>query len=219
MKLNWENIDTVLIDMDGTILDLYFDNYFWHEQVPLSFSIKNGIDINAAKAQLKPLFKEMEGKLEWYCLDYWSDVLNLDISNLKFQLSDLISVLPHALEFLIKLRNTNQKIFLVTNAHRSSLNLKMHKTKLDSYFDEIISSHDYGFPKEDQRFWIKLQKEHYFSNNTTVLIDDNVAVLDSANKFGIQHLIILSKPDSKLTEFMPCRYPDVVDLRELMIGL
>lgn len=219
MKLNWENIDTVLIDMDGTILDLYFDNYFWHEHVPLSFSIKNGIDIHAAKGQLKPLFKEMEGKLEWYCLDYWSDVLNLDISHLKFQLSDLISVLPHALEFLIKLRHSNQKVFLVTNAHRSSLNLKMNKTKLDSYFDEIISSHDYGFPKEDQRFWIKLQKEHYFSNNSTVLIDDNVAVLDSANKFGIQHLIILSKPDSKLTEFMPCRYPDVVDLSELMIGL
>ncbi|HBT55971.1 MAG TPA: haloacid dehalogenase, partial [Pseudomonas sp.] len=32
--LNWNAIDTVLLDMDGTLLDLHFDNHFWLEHMP-----------------------------------------------------------------------------------------------------------------------------------------------------------------------------------------
>ncbi|MCP4043692.1 MAG: haloacid dehalogenase, partial [Gammaproteobacteria bacterium] len=33
--INWNSIHTVLLDMDGTLLDLHFDNQFWLEHVPL----------------------------------------------------------------------------------------------------------------------------------------------------------------------------------------
>ncbi len=32
--IDWDNIDTVLLDMDGTLLDLGFDNWFWQPHVP-----------------------------------------------------------------------------------------------------------------------------------------------------------------------------------------
>lgn len=32
--LAWQEIDTVLLDMDGTLIDLHFDNYFWQRLVP-----------------------------------------------------------------------------------------------------------------------------------------------------------------------------------------
>ena len=91
--------------MDGTLLDLNFDNHFWKEFVPLTLARKQ-LTLAQAKSHPRPQFKNMEGKLEWYCLDYWSDALELDIAGLKAELSGLIAVLPHVTEFLEKIRQT-----------------------------------------------------------------------------------------------------------------
>ncbi|WP_333874272.1 GMP/IMP nucleotidase [Methylobacter sp.] len=217
--IDWKKIDTVLLDMDGTLLDLNFDNHFWKEFVPLKFAEKQGLSIEAAKLQLQPRFKSMEGKLEWYCLDYWSDVLELDIAGLKAEISGLISVLPHVTEFLEKAHRSPKKVYLVTNAHRRSLGLKMEKTCLQEFFDAIISSHDLGFPKEHADFWRLLQQRIPFEKQTTLLIDDSLAVLSSAKQFGIAHLISVSKPDSQLPIKEIAGYPAIEDFRELMAGL
>ena len=217
--IDWKEIDTVLLDMDGTLLDLNFDNHFWKEFVPLKFAEQKGISTALAKQQLEPRFKSMEGKLEWYCLDYWSHVLQLDIAGLKAEISGLITVLPHVTEFLEKLRQSPQKVLLVTNAHRDSLGLKMEKTCLRPFFDGIISSHDLGLPKENAGFWPLLQQQQPFDKKTTVLIDDSLAVLNSARLFGMAHLISVSKPDSKQPKKDITGYPAIEDFRELMSGL
>ena len=205
--IDWKKIDTVLLDMDGTLLDLNFDNHFWKEFVPLKYAEQKGISIVSAKQQLEPQFKSMEGKLEWYCLDYWSHVLQLDIAGLKAEISGLIAVLPHVTEFLEKLQQSSQKVLLVTNAHRDSLGLKMEKTCLQPFFDDIISSHDLGIPKEHAEFWGLLQQQQPFDKQTTLLIDDSLAVLNSARLFGIAHLISVSKPDSKQPKKNVTDYP------------
>jgi putative hydrolase of the HAD superfamily len=217
--INWKEIDTVLLDMDGTLLDLNFDNHFWKEFVPLKFAEKQGLSTIEAKQQLEPRFKSMEGKLEWYCLDYWSEVLQLDIAGLKAEISGLIAVLPHVTEFLEKLQHSSQKVLLVTNAHRDSLGLKMEKTCLQPFFDGIISSHDLGLPKEHADFWGLLQQQQPFDTKKTLLIDDSLAVLNSARLFGIVHLISVSKPDSRQPKKNVTGFPAIEDFRELMIGL
>ena len=217
--INWKEIDTVLLDMDGTLLDLNFDNHFWKEFVPLKFAEKQGLSTIEAKQQLEPRFKSMEGKLEWYCLDYWSEVLQLDIAGLKAEISGLIAVLPHVTEFLEKLQHSSQKVLLVTNAHRDSLGLKMEKTCLQPFFDGIISSHDLGLPKEHADFWGLLQQQQPFDTKKTLLIDDSLTVLSSARLFGIAHLISVSKPDSKQPKKNVTDFPAIEDFRELMIGL
>lgn len=217
--INWKKIDTVLLDMDGTLLDLNFDNHFWKEFVPLKYAELHGLSVPAAKQQLVPLFKSMEGKLEWYCLDYWSETLRLDIAGLKAELSGLIAVLPHVVEFLDKMQQSPKKILLVTNAHRDSLALKMEKTCLQPFFDAIISSHDLGVPKEHMDFWELLQRRQAFEKHATLLVDDNLAVLDSAQRFGIGYLISISKPDTRLPKRDITNYPAIEDFRELMNGL
>ena len=217
--IDWKKIDTVLLDMDGTLLDLNFDNHFWKEFVPLKFAELHGLSISEAKQQLQPRFKRMEGKLEWYCLDYWSDALKLDIAGLKAEISGLIAVLPHVTEFLSKIQQTPKKVLLVTNAHRDSLNLKMEKTCLQVFFDDIISSHDFGFAKEHSEFWHALEQQHRFSKASTLLVDDSLAVLNAAKAFGIAHLCAISKPDTQQAKRIISDYAAIEDFRELMVGL
>jgi putative hydrolase of the HAD superfamily len=215
----WPEIDTVLLDMDGTLLDLNFDNHFWQEFVPLRFAEKNNLTLDEAKQQLRPQFKTMEGKLEWYCLDYWSDVLQLNIAGLKQELAGLIAVHPHVTEFLDAVRGSGRGLLLVTNAHQDSLNLKLEKTRLHEFFDEIITSHDFGLAKEQLGFWQALQDRHVFEKQRTLLVDDSLAVLRSAQAFGIAHLVSICKPDSQATLREVAEFPGIEDFRALMPNL
>ncbi|MGH8370476.1 MAG: haloacid dehalogenase, partial [Gammaproteobacteria bacterium] len=97
---DWSEIRTVLLDMDGTLLDLHFDNHFWLEHVPLRYAERHGLDPEQALAELMPRFREMEGTLQWYCLDHWSRELDLDIVALKREVAYLIKVLPEVETFL-----------------------------------------------------------------------------------------------------------------------
>ena len=42
LLLPWSGIDTILLDMDGTLLDLHYDNHFWQVYVPEKFAEKPG---------------------------------------------------------------------------------------------------------------------------------------------------------------------------------
>lgn len=215
--LDWNKINTVLLDMDGTLLDLNFDNYFWLEFIPSRYAQLNQLNITAATDILLPLFKSMEGKLEWYCLDYWSDVLNLDIAGLKAEISDLISVLPHVTDFLSALQQSDKRVFLVTNAHHDSLALKMKKTRLQPFFDEIICSHDFCFAKEHQQFWRAFQNQQQWDRCSTLMVDDSLAVLRSAQTFGIEYLLSIKQPDSKQEPRAISEFPAINDFREIML--
>ncbi|MGR8934734.1 MAG: GMP/IMP nucleotidase [Gammaproteobacteria bacterium] len=217
--LDWEKIETVLLDMDGTLLDLNFDNHFWQEFVPLRYARQHHLTLEESKRRLEPLFKSMEGKLEWYCLDYWSRELQLDIAGLKAEVSGLIAVLPHVTDFLEQLKASPRHVLLVTNAHPDTLGIKMEKTCLRPFFDAIVCSHDYGMPKEHSDFWPQLQSRYPFDKHRTVLIDDSLAVLNSARQFGIAHLVAVARPDSRRPPRQIDGFIAVQDFRVLMPGI
>jgi len=216
VMLDWNKINTVLLDMDGTLLDLNFDNHFWLEFIPERYALQNQLTIEEASDVLLPLFKSMEGRLEWYCLDYWSGILNLDIAGLKTEISGLISVFPHVTEFLSALQKTDKRVLLVTNAHRDSLSIKMEKTCLQPFFDEIICSHDFGFAKEHQEFWYAFQEQYGWDTKSTLMVDDSLAVLCSAQTFGITNLVSIKQPDSKKKPRSISEFPAINDFREIM---
>jgi len=197
IMIHWDDIDTVLLDMDGTLLDLHFDNYFWLEHLPHKYAEFHGMDKAAALEKLTRQMKEKVGQLEWYCLDYWSELTSLPIAQLKEDIQHKIQYRPHVPDFLKALKTAGKRLVIVTNAHRDSVDLKMHKTGLDKLVDRIISSHDYQHAKEEQAFWQHLKADESFELERTVLIDDSQAVLESARKFGFQHLLSIVQPDSQ----------------------
>ncbi len=183
--------------MDGTLLDLNFDNHFWQHHVPVRYAEKHGISFDVSYEKLMPIFKEVEGTIEWYCIDYWTERLELDIAQLKAEVSHLIAIHPYVIEFLESLRKNNIKTALVTNAHQKSLALKLEKTQLQQHFDHIVCAHDFGLPKEEKPFWDKLKTRIAFENNSTLFIDDSLSVLRSAQHYGIKHLLAIYKPDTQ----------------------
>lgn len=196
--LQWNNIDTVLLDMDGTILDLHFDTRFWLHHVPATLSARHGRDLASTWASFETKLRRVEGTLQWYCLDYWREELDLDLAAMKNDLAHLIRYRSGAKEFLVHLRNSERRVMLVTNAHAQSLALKLRHTDLRQLVDETVTSHEIGHPKESIDFWNKLRSRHPFDPQRTLFIDDSLPVLRAAKQFGIAHLLAVAKPDSQL---------------------
>lgn len=190
-------VGSVFLDMDGTLLDLHFDNFFWLEHLPIRYGERHGLTADAALERLHPRFKAVEGTLAWYSLEYWSRELDMDILTMKREVEHLIRVLPHAEEFLRKVRGMGKRLVLVTNAHAPVLGLKMERTRLDAYFDRIVSSHDLGAPKETPDFWQRLQEVEPFDPGATLLADDSLPVLRAARDYGLKHIVAMRRPDSR----------------------
>jgi len=216
MKFDWSNIDSIFLDMDGTLLDLHFDNYFWLEHVPLRYAQANGIDIEQARKDLMPRYQKVEGTMDWYCIDYWSNELGLDIALLKEEIDHLIAVHPHVIDFLESASQSDKRVVLVTNAHGKSLSLKMNRTQLGGHFDRLICSHDFGVPKEIPEFWRLLQEKELFDKDRTLLVDDSLSVLRSADRYGFKHLCAVYKPDSKEPARDILEFPAIHSFLELM---
>ena len=215
-RLPWSQIHTVLLDMDGTLLDLRFDNHFWRELVPRRYAERHGLPLRQARAEVTARTRAVEGTLNWYCLDYWTRELALDIVTLKREIEHLIAVHPHVLEFLDGLRGAGRRVLLVTNAHRQSLALKMEKTRLASHFDALVCAHDLGLVKEQPAFWPRLREMEPFEPATTLLVDDNPTILRAARDYGIAHLVSALRPDSTSPPQVAGEFPAIHDFAELL---
>jgi putative hydrolase of the HAD superfamily len=209
MFINWTNIDNVLLDMDGTLLDRHFDDHFWLEHVPRRYAASRKIPLAEAKELLYGLFRSQENTLNWTDLDYWTEKLGLDIPLLKREVDHLISVHPFVAEFLLFLKRHAKGIYLVTNAHSKTLALKMKKTRLGPYFTGIVSAHDLGVPKEDKVFWERLKEIIPYDPARTLLGEDSETNLATAEAFGIFYLIYMSRFSSTVTPRASTRFTSI----------
>lgn len=212
-------IKYVLLDMDGTLLDKYFDDYFWEHLVPEKYAEKYNMTFGKAKEILMKKYKHHEGTLNWTDIDFWSRELALDIPALKEQIKHLIEVHPHVEEFLRELRRHKKKVYLLTNAHFKVLDLKMRKTDIGKYFDICITSFDMAYPKEDIRFWKKAEKRLHFEKEKTLFIDDTEEILRKAREFGIRYIIYKAKANSKEISKKSEEFPTLYDFQDLLPGV
>ncbi len=202
-NLDWSQIDTILLDMDGTLLDLHFDWHFWMEYLPQAYADKNGLTLEQANEIIHTKINSQQGTLNWYCLDYWTEVLDLPIAELKKEIKHLIQMHPNVIRFLSTLKQMGKTVIMVTNAHRDSLALKLEMTEIGRHFDMLISAHDFGLPKEDIRIWSEIQKVYPYDPQRTLLVDDNLHALSTAQQFGIRHLLCAVHVSPKMDRIDP----------------
>ncbi len=213
--VDWSRIDTVLLDMDGTLLDLNFDNHFWQVHLPQRYAAARGLAPAAGREELMARYHARAGTLDWYSVDYWETELELDIMRFKEEVAHLIDIHPHVVDFLGAVRACGRRIVLATNAHHKSVTLKMARTGLSPHFDAIVSSHQLGAAKEAQEFWQRLRAVEPFDPARTLLVDDSLPVLDSARRYGIAQLVAVRKPDTTQPVKDTAGYPAIDDFSQL----
>ncbi len=216
IPIEWHQINTVFLDMDGTLLDLHFDNHFWLEHMPKRYAEKNNISYQQASDILIRHSESTQGSLDWYCLDHWTNTLDLDVIALKHEVADKIAIRKNVIQFLTHLRTLNKRIVLLTNAHTDSVKLKFSYVELESYFDTVITSHDIGLAKEELGFWEALAHHEKFDKKHSMFIDDNFDVLDNAKQIGIKYLLTISQPDSKKPIKNTDNYVAIEDYQQLI---
>ena len=183
-----------LIDLDGVILDTTYDNYFWQKHVPRVYADKHNVSYENAINFTHALFNYKRKTKDWYDIDYWSNMLSIDIKKEKEKSENMkkISLIKGAIEILDKIKNIKKDLFLITNAHRKTLNIKMSKYELSKYFNEMICSHELGYVKEDIQFWHILKNKLNIDYKKTVLIEDTFDNIKSAFHAGIKKSIYIS---------------------------
>lgn len=213
---SWSQIDTILLDMDGTLLDKYFDDHFWEEYVPKIFAETNKLSEEEARKVLLQRYQKVEDTLQWCDLDYWTKQLGLDIPELKCKVDHLIKVHPYVTDFLKYAKSINKEVHLVTNAHSKTLEIKMRKTALGSYFDRIVCAEEIGYAKEQPEFWTKLETHLGFEKHRTLLADDTAKVLNSARQYGMGFLVFVARPSSRIPVKFSPDYPSITYFNELI---
>ncbi|HEX6930021.1 MAG TPA: GMP/IMP nucleotidase [Gammaproteobacteria bacterium] len=214
--VDWDRVDTVLLDMDGTLLDLNFDNRFWIELLPARWGEARGMTYEEAFKELYPLFKAREGTLEWYSTTFWQQELGLGIVEMKSELAHLVQVLPGAEDFLKAVRESGRRLVLVTNAHDDTLEFKLARIEIGRYFDAMYTSHQFGIPKEGKGFWERVQAVEPFDRSRALFADDSLRVLENARDYGIAQLVCMRQPDSTQPARDVTEYPAVISLRDIM---
>jgi len=186
MSPEWPNIDTVCLDLDGTLLDQAYDNHIWRDLVPQRFAIAHALDAEVARAEIARRFAARSGTLDWYCIEYWSRDLGVDIGALHRELRSHVAWLPGAQEFLVRMRAAGKRLLLLTNSHPVALAVKHEQTGVLDYLDEFVTSHDFGHPKEDARFWQAAVGHFGFDPARSLFADDNSRMLAAARQAGIR---------------------------------
>lgn len=213
---DWTRVRWVLLDMDGTLLDLAFDNFIWRQAVPTRYAQARGIALEDARRELEPRFMAVAHTLPWYDMDYWSEVTGVDLAALHEEFRDRIRVLDGTVAFLDAVRASGRPLWLATNAHPDSWKPKLAQTGLAHYFENIVSSHDMRAPKEDARYWMNLRELHPFEPQEALFADDSLPVLDSARAFGIGQIVAMHHPDTTAPRKHFEAYYSVARLNELL---
>ncbi len=196
---DWSAIDTVLLDLDGTLLDLAFDARFWRHTIPSAWAQARGVTLDEARAHLAPRFSRREGTLDWYSVTFWSRELELDVAALKRAAMHEVRWLEGVPQFLDTLRRNGKRLVLFTNAHQETLAIKDERTGVSGYLDAMFSSHTFSWPKEDARFWENARRSEPYDPARSLFVDDSPAVLAAARAAGIRWVIGVRHPDSEGT--------------------
>ncbi len=214
-KPDWTAIDTVLLDLDGTLLDQAYDNHIWGDLIPQRFAVARGIDLRAAHAEITEMFAGCSGTLAWYDIEHWTRTLGVDVGELHREVRLHVAWLPGAREFLARMRAMGKRLVLLTNSHPIALAVKHEQTGVLDYLDAAASSQEFGAPKELPQFWQAARARFGFDPGRSLFADDNSRMLEAASSAGIRWVYGVRHWDTKASRREHFDHPSVDAVADL----
>jgi putative hydrolase of the HAD superfamily len=215
---SWDRIDDVLLDMDGTLLDRHFDNFFFEEELPRRYARLHALPFEEARDRLMAMYRSVEGELAWTDLHYWTERVGIDVVAMHKELDHMIGFLPGAEAFLQYLRELGKRVTMVTNAHRSGVAVKAAKTGLDRLVDRIVDAFEVGYLKMRPEYWPACRRLLGFNPARSFYMDDDERCLIAAQHFGVAHVIHSARSSSQLPPAPLARFPSVSSFAPLLNG-
>jgi putative hydrolase of the HAD superfamily len=216
--VDWNQVQDVLLDMDGTLLDRHFDNFFFEEELPRRYAAKEGLQFEASRDRLMAMYRSVEGELAWTNLEYWTGRVGIDIVGMHHELEHMIGFLPGAQQFLKAVRAEGKRIVVLTNAHHTGVAVKSGKTGLDRYVDRIVDAFEVGYLKMRPEYWPACRRLVGFDPSRSLYVDDDESCLRAARQYGIATIVHSAKSSSRLPPAPSSDFPSVEHLSALLNG-
>ncbi len=184
--------------------------------MPQAYAATRSLSIAEARVALHARLRACAGTLDWYCMDYWSRELQLDVTALHRTHARRIDWLPGAQRDAGGTEGARQAPGAHHQLAPAALRVKDETVGVRRYFDAVFSSHEFGAAKEDERFWQRMRAVEPFDPQRTLFVDDNAAVLAAARAAGIRFVYAMCHPDSSRPPRLHPDFPGVHSVRELL---
>jgi 5'-nucleotidase len=214
--VDWSHIDDVLLDMDGTLLDRHFDNFFFEEELPRRYAVMHELSFDAARDQLMAMYRSVEGELAWTDLHYWTERVGIDVVALHRELDHMIGFLPDAEAFLLALRRLGKRVTVLTNAHRAGVDVKTARTGLDRHVSRIVDAFEVGWLKMRVEYWPICRQLVGFDPKRALYIDDDEQCLAAAEHFGVGRIFHRSKSSSQIPAVPSSRFASIESFQTIL---
>ena len=198
VKLN--STTAILSDLDGVILDLAYDIKFWELWLPEQVANQTNKSIEETKAEIKAEIDIQRGTLNFYDLNYWDDLLNVDCMQIFREKTERCSYLEGSYEALQRLSTLKNPKYIMTNGDPRIQDYKAETQNFLEFFDSIFYSMHVGYPKESKEFWALARHNLNLDFEDTIFIDDDFKVVTAAAKAGIKQVAWITPGKNRILQ-------------------
>ncbi|MDA8840508.1 HAD hydrolase-like protein [Gammaproteobacteria bacterium] len=210
VKLN--STTAILSDLDGIILDLSYDIKFWELWLPEHVADQNNQSIEEAREKIQAEIDAQRGTLNFYDLNYWDDLLDVDCMQIIKAKEERCSYLKGSNEALQKLSVLKNPKHILTNGDPRVQEYKAEIQDFLKFFDSIFYSMHAGYPKEQKEFWALARHNLNLDFEDAIFIDDDFKVVTAAVKAGIKQVIWITPGKKRILQNGIGTFPSLKDL-------
>ena len=210
VKLN--STTAILSDLDGVILDLAYDIKFWELWLPEQVANQTNKSVEETKAEIKAEIDIQRGTLNFYDLNYWDDLLNVDCMQIFKEKTERCSYLGGSYEALQRLSTLKNPKYILTNGDPRIQEYKAETQNFLEFFDSIFYSMHVGYPKESKEFWALARHNLNLDFEDTIFIDDDFKVATAAAKAGIKQVAWITPGKNRILQNKVETFASLFDL-------
>ncbi len=210
VKLN--STTAILLDLDGVILNLEYDIKFWESWLPDQVANQSNRILEEIKAEIQAEIDIQKGTLNFYDLNYWDNLLNVDCMKIIKEQEEKCSYLEGSYEALQRLSTLNNRMHIVTNGDPRVQEYKAETQNFLEFFDSIFYSMRAGYPKEEKEFWALARHNLNLDFEDAIFIDDDFKVITAAAKAGIKQVIWITPGKNRILQNGVETFPSLAEL-------